>query len=142
MKKNKFFRKFIFALLVPLFSLSACSGDSAKLNGNWITESAVRNGNPVQITDSNITFEVSGSTADIYGCSGVNNFSGQIKLKKNTFITGDNIAMTKMMGDSLSQDFEDFFILTLLNSSNYKIENDRLVIYSRENNSEIVFVKK
>lgn len=132
-----------------LFALLACIGlcftgckEAKELEGNWVIKSFVIDGVAQQLAISNIEFSKAGSKWNVNGNSGVNTFFGSVKVTKDKIVMGDNIGMTKMMGEPAAQEYEDLFIPALLKADGYSIEGNILKITNSEMKSTLEFIKK
>ena len=134
-------KKLIIVCIAALFTLISCTGGNKNMNGTWTTSQLNYMGENIDIVKSELTIEINGSKANINGHSGVNRFFGEVKINKDKIIFGDQVGMTKMMGDPVSQNFEDKFIETLMHSDDCDLQDDILIIKNTKNNSYIKFTK-
>lgn len=113
---------------------------TSELEGTWNTIGLEKEGIVQEIAISNITFTPEGNSITVSGESGVNLFSGTIKIGKNK-IKFINVGSTRMMGDPAAMEFEDLFLETISYADMYTLENDVLTITASSKNLKLTLKK-
>lgn len=127
--------------------LAGCNESEAdKMNGNWTTQAFEINGELQEIVESNINIEhSSGKNFNVTGCSGINRFSGTVKITDSKLEFDDRMAMTKMAGDPVSMQFEDNFVQCLLHSDIYSVNESNgskyLIVENSQDHMKLTFKK-
>jgi len=130
-------KKLIPLILTALTVFAGCKCAS-KLQGNWLVTGLTKDGVPQTIVEAYIEFD---GKSRVTGNSGVNIFNGSVKAVNGKFSAG-NLALTKMMGDPQSQEFEDLFLEVLNNACEYRVDGNLLTISAPTKNLELQFRKQ
>lgn len=132
-------KKIFFILTAAMaFLFTGCQGEE-DLKGVWKAEKVIYEGAEKTSDTCFLQFEKQGAGYSLSGNAGVNVVNGTVILKNGNIEVG-NLAMTRMMGDPVSQDFEDSFMQILMNAESYELESDSLTVTDKAKN-KIVFRK-
>lgn len=133
-------RTFIFCLIALVavggVMLTGCAsskgtaaGDSIGVAGDWKLTSVLRSGKELAIPeDATITFsadvpKMGSYDYDVYGFSGVNNYSGPVTIDGSAY-SGGPFAITMMAGSPEMENFERLYLETLTDADVFRIAAD------------------
>lgn len=120
-------KKMILAV-AALFMLASCEPkENAPLETtNWKLVELYGDANPVFEAGDSFTFTLDGES--ITGIGSVNRFFGGYTLTEDGLKVGDNMGMTRMMGENI--DLEDAYVQMFADVDGYAIDGDELSLTS------------
>lgn len=134
-------KKIYFLLIALVILLSACSGSSVSLEGEWTLVSYGDSTNPTLAlpnVETSINFDADNQVGGNVGC---NSFGGEYKLNGNQ-VTFSGIFSTLMFCEG-TMDQETVFLNILSEQSlNFELSGNQLTLTSQDGSSVIVLEKK
>lgn len=126
----------IFSLLIVIVLSACCAKKTTSqkmeqkqaLIGKWQVENIGENKSVEKLPT--LTFE----DGQIHGNAGCNNYNANVTVKDNTISFG-LFMKTKMYCDNM--EVENAFMDKLQKVTNYKIKNNKLILFDKENNAII-----
>ena len=134
-------KKLTILLIILLITLSACSGNSVSLEGEWTLVAYGDATNPtsaLQNVETTISF---GADRKFSGTVGCNTFGGEYKVNGNE-MTFSNIFSTLMFCEGISD--QETMVLNILSNQTLTVEmnGNRMMLTSVDGTSLIVLEKK
>lgn len=134
---------FVLAVIASLFA-AGCkkSYHLESYENEWFLINIEQNGVNVSPylmgVEATLTGEkVSSNTLKITGCSGINQYFGEIKFKGDKISVGDKMGSTKMAGAPEAMEFEDLFLKGLTGADKIYLEaTGEAVILKIENTKD------
>lgn len=134
-------KKIYFLLIALVVLLSACSGSSVSLEGEWALVSYGDSSNPTSAlpnVETSINFDADNQVGGNVGC---NSFGGEYKLNGNQ-VTFSGIFSTLMFCEG-TMDQETVFLNILSEQSlNFELSGNQLTLTSQDGSSVIVLERK
>lgn len=134
-------KKIYFLLIALVILLSACSGGSVSLEGEWTLISYGDSSNPTSAlpnVETSINFDADNQVGGNVGC---NSFGGEYKLNGKQ-VTFSGIFSTLMFCEG-TMDQETVFLNILSEQSlNFELSGNQLTLTSQNGSSVIVLEKK
>lgn len=134
-------KKLTFIILTLLLMLSACSGNSASLEGEWTLVSYGDSSNPTSAlpnVETSINFDADNQMGGNVGC---NSFGGEYKVNGNQ-VTFSGIFSTLMFCEG-TMDQETVFLNILSEQTlNFELSGNQLTLTTQDGSSVIVLQRK
>ncbi|MBX3035519.1 MAG: META domain-containing protein [Anaerolineales bacterium] len=134
-------KKIYFLLIALVVLLSACSGNSVSLEGEWKLVAYGDSSNPTSAlpnVETSINFDADNQVGGNVGC---NSFGGEYKLNGNQ-VTFSGIFSTLMFCEG-TMDQETVFLNILSEQTlNFELSGNQLTLTSQDGSSVIVLEKK
>ncbi len=135
----------LFIALLAVVALAGCTqstgSDPAALEGTWTVESF---GAPEGLTpaDPAVTSQITLEGGKASGNGGVNSFSGTYETEDGTRLRFGPLAATEMAGPPAAMEQESAFFAALNDTRNYEINEGKLVLAGRGNDTLVILVAK
>lgn len=125
---------------IALTSFDYIKPSEEDLVGFWRIEKYVKSNESLPVTELDISLQctVEGNIGKFSGVNGKNLFSGIYEIKSKKEISLKGLMTTKYDQNPVSKSFIESF----QKSSEFKLENNKLLLLNSKNNSVIVFNKK
>lgn len=133
-------KKLMLANIAFVMGLSSCGTNQAiDINGEWKVESI--NGESVPATLEEAVLSFDNSTHNYHGVTGVNMISGSYQQDEKSLTIGEG-AMTRKMGDSISNEIETRYINAIHATRSVSEDNGKLILLDNEGKQLMILEKK
>lgn len=133
----------LFATTALFLGFASCSTKSnttknLEINGDWKVSTIGGEAVPETLEEASLSFDE--NTKSYHGVTGVNLINGNYQLEDHSLKLNDG-AMTRKMGDSISNDIEMKYINALHATKSVSAEGEKLLLLDDEGNLLMELVK-
>lgn len=133
----------VIATTTLILGISSCSTQNSTtknldINGDWRVSSIGGENVPETLEEATLSFDE--NTQSYHGVTGVNLINGSYQLDDHT-LTIDEGAMTRKMGDSISNEIEMKYINAIHATKSVTKEDGKLILQDDAGNTLMVLVK-
>ena len=133
----------VIAMTALILGISSCSTPNSTtknldINGDWRVSSIGGEDVPETLEEATLSFDE--NTQSYHGVTGVNLINGSYQLDDHT-LTIDEGAMTRKMGDSISNEIEMKYINAIHATKSVTKEDGKLILQDDAGNTLMVLVK-
>ena len=134
----------VITMTALILSISSCSTQNSTtknldINGDWRVSSIGGEDVPETLEEATLSFDE--NTQSYHGVTGLNLINGSYQLDDHTLTIGEG-AMTRKMGDSISNDIEMKYINAIHATKSVTSEDGKLILQDEAGNTLMVLVKE
>ena len=134
----------VITMTALIWGISSCSTQNSTtknldINGDWRVSSIGGEDVPETLEEATLSFDE--NTQSYHGVTGVNLINGSYQLDDHT-LTIDEGAMTRKMGDSISNEIEMKYINAIHATKSVTKEDGKLILQDDAGNTLMVLVKE
>lgn len=134
-------KKIILAATALVMGMASCDNTpkTMDINGDWKVATIAGEEVPETMEEATLSFDASNNS--YHGVTGVNLINGEYELKEGNLTLSEG-AMTRMMGDSISDAVEIKYISAIHAVTTVAEEEGKLLLMDSEGNTLMTLVRK